>query len=166
MRKIILIIIALLTIDSLSAQTLCDTRSGMICIAAEHPPKPNLTDNELEKELNSFIDPSLLESYKADYLYITFLVNCKGEDFDYKLAKRQDGKAQKDSLSNFQEVFLTKMQSLLTWSPATIEIKEKGKQIEKAVDFQGSYTIHFDGSKFHILNEKEKKKHFEQKLKK
>ena len=44
------------------------------------------------------------------------------------------------------------MQSLLTWSPATIEIKEKGKQIEKAVDFQGSYTIHFDGSKFHILN--------------
>ena len=166
MRTTILLIVALLIIDTLSAQTLCDTKSGMILFAAEHPPKPNLTDNELEVKLNSFIDPSLLESYKADYLYITFVVNCKGEDFNYKLSKRQDGKAQKDSLSNFQEVFLTKMQSLLTWSPATIEIREKGKQIEKAVDFQGSYTIRIDGSKFHILNEKEKKKHFEQKPKK
>ncbi len=166
MRKTILLIIALFTIDTLSAQVLCDTNSRMIYIFTEHPPIPNLTDNELESKLNSLIDPSILERYKADYLYITFIVNCYGEDFDYKLAKQQDGKAQKDTLSDFQEVFLNKMQSLLTWSPATRDIKEKGKQIEKAVDFQGTYTIRIDGSKFHILNEKEKKKHFKQKPKK
>lgn len=166
MKTIILLIVAFLTIDTLLAQTLCDTRSGMIWVAVEHPPKPNLTDKELSIKLNSFIDPKLLDSYKSDFLVITYIVNCKGEDFNYKLANEQNGKVQKDSLSNFQEVFLTKMQSLLSWSPGTIEIKENGKQIEKAVDFQGSYTIRIDGSKFHILNAKEKKKHFSQKQKK
>ncbi|HLN53654.1 MAG TPA: hypothetical protein VK212_08090 [Lentimicrobium sp.] len=166
MIKTFVFITVLLSINALSAQTLCDTKSEMVWFILEHPPIPNLTDNELEIKLNSVIDPSLLESYKADYLYITFFVNCKGEDFNYKLAKRQDGKVQKDSLSNFQEVFLSQMQSLLSWFPGTKEFFEKGKPIEKTVDFQGSYTILVDGSKFHILNEKEKKKHFEQKPKK
>ena len=166
MRRTILFILALLTIETVSAQTLCDTKSGMIFSALEHPPKPNLTDKELETSLNSIIDPTLIENYHADYLVIIFSVNCKGEDFNYWLSKRQDGKFQKDSLSNFQQEFLSKIQSLLSWSPGTKTIKEKGKLIEKAVDFQGSYTIRIDGNKFHILNEKEKQKHYKQKFKK
>jgi len=165
MKRTILLIIALLTIHTVSSQTLCDTRRG-IYSALEHPPKPNLTENELEIALNNTIDPTLIENYHSDYLYIIFYVNCKGEDFNYWLAKRQDGKVQKDSLSSFQQEFLSKIQSLLSWSPGTLPIIEKGKLIEKAVDFQGSYTIRVDGNKFHILNEKEKQKYYNHKHRK
>jgi hypothetical protein len=160
MKRIILSLTVLLTINTITAQTLCDTRSGMVFIVVDHPPKPNLTDRELENRLNSVIDPILLESYKTDFCYITYFVNCKGEDFNYKLLVRKDDKFQIDSISNFQHVFLSNMQSLLSWSPGLMEHFEKGKKIEKAVDFQGSYSIRIEGNKLYILNEKEKKKHF------
>jgi len=159
------LIIALLILNILSAQTLCDSKSGMVYSALEHPPKPNLTDRELENRLSSVIDPALLESYKTDYFYITFFVNCKGEGFNYKLRVRKGDKFQIDTISNFQHVFLSNMQSLLSWSPGQMEYFENGKQIDEAVDFQGSYSIRIDGNKLHILNKKKIKKHYKQKSK-
>ena len=165
MRRTISLIILLLAIDAISAQTLCNNRN-LVFIPVDYRLEANLTDKELEINLNTLIDPSLLEGYKADYLFITFIVNCKGEDFEYKLSKLQDGKFLKDSLSNFQEVLLSKMQLWLTWTPMTMKTIEKGKMIEKAEDCQGSYIIRIDRNKFHILNEKEKRKFFQKKPKK
>jgi hypothetical protein len=129
----------------------------------EHPPEPTITDTDLESQLNDIIDHNLLHEYNADYLYVTFFINCKGEDFNYKLAKFVDGRTTLDTISNFQTTFLSELQSLCSWTPAQFTFYEKGRPVEKPVDFQGSYTIRVDGDRLHILNEKEKKKHFKKK---
>jgi hypothetical protein len=126
----------------------------------EHPPQPTITDAELELKLNSTISPTSLANYHADYLYVTFIINCKGEDFDYKLVKRSNGLLLQDSTSEFQRTFLSNFQSFATWKPGLNTVMEKGKPIEKPVDFQGSYTLRVDDNKLLILNKKEKNKHF------
>lgn len=148
------------------SQTWCDTSDSQIFTYLEHPPQPTITDAELELKLNSIIDPSALDKYHADYLYVIFSVNCKGEDFNYKLAKLSDGLTKLDTTSDFQRVFLSNFKSFASWSPGRFTFYEKGKPFEKPVDFQGSYTIRVDGNRLHILNEKKKKKHFKNKNKK
>lgn len=166
MKRITLFVTALLTLNTLSAQTYCDTINRMIYLTFEHPPKPNLTESELEIRLNSALDSTLLRSYKADFFIVTFYVNCNGEGFNYKLATRVGDRFQYDTISNFQKVFLSLMQSSLSWSPGIIIYNYRGKQYEKAVDCPGSYSIRVDGNKLHILNEKENKKHLKQGSKK
>jgi len=129
----------------------------------EHPPQPTITDAELELKLNSTISPTSLANYHADYLYVTFIINCKGEDFDYKLAKRSDGLLIQDSTSEFQLAFLSNFQSFATWKPGLNTVMEKGKPVEKPVDFHGSYILKVEGNKLHILNTQEKKKYFKSK---
>lgn len=150
----------LLIITTGFSQTVCDTTGNRIYAYLEHPPQPTITDAELELKLNSTISPTSLANYHADFLYVTFIINCKGEDFDYKLAKRSDGLLFQDSTSEFQRTFLSNFQSFATWKPGLNTVNEKGKTVEKPVDFQGSYTLRVDDNKLHILNKKEKNKHF------
>lgn len=165
LKKIILIIIVLLAIGSLSAQTLCDSTRNLIWFDLENSPKPNLEDKELEIKLNQVADLTKLINYDADYLYINLIVNCKGEDFNYTLAKHQDGKVQMDTLSSFQQVFLSKMDSLLSWTPGFMVIKERSKQIEKTLDCSVSYIFRINDNKIYILNKKELQKFYKKNYK-
>src|SRR5688572_7309452 len=61
------------------SQTRCDTTSKDIWTFLEHPPQATITDADLELKLNSLIAPTALDKYHADYLYVTFFVNCNGE---------------------------------------------------------------------------------------
>jgi hypothetical protein len=162
-----LLLTTLLLISAIgSSQILCDTSNQLIYTFLEHPPQPTLTNAELELNLNNSIDQTSLDKYNADYLYVTFFINCNGEDFNYKLAKLSDGLTKMDTTSDFQKSFLFDFQSIASWTPGRFTFYEKGKPVDRPVDFQGRYTIRVDGNRLHILNEKEKKKHFKNKQKK
>ena len=163
MKQTLLFITFLLIITTGFSQTVCDTTGNRIYAYLEHPPQPTITEAELELKLSSTISPTSLANYHADYLYVTFIINCKGEDFDYKLAKRSDGLLIQDSTSEFQLAFLSNFQSFATWKPGLNTVMEKGKPVEKPVDFHGSYILKVEGNKLHILNTQEKKKYFKSK---
>lgn len=88
---------------------------------------------------------------------ITFFINCKGEDFNYRLCKFSDGLTKLDTISDFQRKFLSDLQTLLSWTPGHFKYYDKGKPIIKQVDFQGSYTIRIDEKGLQILMKKRKK---------
>ena len=164
MRAILLLSTFLLILTSGFSQSLCDT--SKIFTILDHPPKPRITDADLELKLNSAIDSTLLVKYNADYLYVTFYVNCNGEGFNYKLAKFADGLTKLDSSSDFQKTFLSTFQSFISWSPGLFTLYEKGKPVTTPANCYSSYIIRVDDNKFHILSEKEKQKHFKSKQKK
>ncbi len=148
------------------SQTLCDTSSQKIWAVLEHPPQLTIAAKDFEIKLNSAIDQTSLDKYKADRLYVTFFVNCKGQDFNYKLAKLSDGLTKLDTTSDFQKIFLSELQSIVSWTPGLFTFRQNGKEVERPVDFQGSFTIRVDGNKLHILNVKENQKYFMNKKKK
>lgn len=166
MRQTLLLITLLLIFTTGFSQTRCDTTSTHIFLQLEYPPQLTMTDAELELKLNSAISPAFLGDYGADYLYVTFFINCKGEDFNYKLSKLSNGMTNPDSTSDFQSTFLSNLQSFASWTPGRFTFYEKGKPVDRPVDFQGSYIILVDDNKLHILNENEKQKHFKNKQKK
>ena len=148
------------------SQTLCDTTNQKIWIVLEHPPQLTIADADLEIKLNSAIDPTLLANYNANFLYVTFFINCIGQDFNYELFKQADGLTKIDTISDFQKMFLSEFQSIASWTPGLFTFHKNGKEMQRPVDCQGSFTIRVDGNKLHILNEKEKQKHFKNKQKK
>ena len=143
------------------AQTPCDTNEKFIWVNSDFPPQSGISIAELEIKLNNTIDPDLLNNYDADYLYVTFNVNCHGEDFNYRLAKSFKGKIIEDTVSNFQKKLLSEMKSITSWTPGRILFEyQNGKPVYFPADFQCSYVIKMEENKIHILNEKEKKKKF------
>jgi hypothetical protein len=162
MRQVITLLLILTISEICFSQVLCDTISNGIFTVLENPAKPNLTDAELEEKLNNSIKPSLFDNYKVEYIYIYYIVNCKGESFNYKLYSRKDGKVKLDTVSDFQQHIISSMQSLLSFTPAIFKYRKGNKMVEKNVDFQSAYTMKISKNRIHILNEKEKKRHIKQ----
>ena len=156
---LLLLILFLLSVTGYS-QSLCDTTNGMAFAFSEQPPKPRMTDRDLETSLNSSIDMASLNVDHADYLFVMFIINCKGEDFNYKLAKRVNGLTKVDSTSELHKNLLDNIQTLQSWTPGLHYKFIKNKRVQVPVDFQGAYTIQINKNKLHILTETEKKKHF------
>ena len=162
-----LLLLTFLLFDTFSfSQTPCDTTGSKIFVSLEHPPRLTITEAELELKLNSAISTTSLVDYHADYLYVTFYINCMGQDFNYKLAKLSDGLTKQDTISDFQRTLLSSFQSFTSWTPGKFTFYKNGKPVDGPVDYQGSYTLRVDKSGLHILDEKEKQKHFKNKQKK
>jgi len=163
-----LLVITLLLIRTLGfSQTYCDTIGMRVFSVTEFPPKLTITESELELELNKAISTTSLDDYQADFLYVSFCVNCLGQDFNYTLIKQSAGLRNLDTISDFQRTFLSTFQSITSWTPAKFRYYDNnGKSVFKPVDYALLFILGVDKSGIHVLNDKEKLKSYKKKLKK
>ena len=127
---------------NLVAQKLC-MDSQEIFMFTEVMPKcsPNLsTVEQLVNDKFSISDCGLENN---DKIIVQYKINCKGEDFDYKI-RSFNNKEINCELGDF-------LKTTLNWTPA--------KQRDLNVDFGGSLVLKIENSRYVILNNlKEEKK--------
>lgn len=140
MKIIFLIILGLTSILS-SGQSRCDTLRKEVFIATEEPPTPSISYDQLVLILNKAID---LSDYNApkEKIYINFIINCHGEDFNYKTLKPID--------NNLMDDLIKTIKTNLTWSP--------GKHNKQNVDFSKTLTIIIENGKFKDISDGSKTK--------
>jgi len=133
----ILAIVIFLTNQGIIAQTRCDTIDSSIFVLAEEMPEPNITMSQLSSVLNESIVLNKYQVSNGDSIYVNFIINCKGEDFNYKVIRPV--KIDKD----FEQELLSILKNTVIWRPAI--------QNGKAVDFSKTITILIENNKFHIV---------------
>ena len=144
--KFLFAITLLLAAKILCSQSRCDgnEEESPIFLITEVMPVPNIQFEQLEGildnsiNLNSFVRPA------ENMIYVSFIINCKGEDFNYKVVQPTDID------SNLRGILISTIQSNLNWTSAV----HNGK----AVDIQYQITIKSEGNKFNILSGKEARK--------
>ena len=137
------LIIATILISSaydLIGQSRCDT-SNVIFVFTDVPPKIDKSFNELEMIINREINLNAYNLSEKDFA-ISFIINCKGEDFDYKVLKSND--------DDFNKVLTECFMRNIYCTPA-----EHGG---KKVDFSFVLSIRIDQNRINILDDKEMKK--------
>jgi hypothetical protein len=143
MKKLhLLTILVVLTGTIVIGQTRCDTISDDIFGVTEEMPTLNISIDQLEDILNISIDLNKYSRPEGNAIYVNLIINCKGEDFDYKVLKPVDKGLEKQLLSI--------LETSMTWTPA--------KHLNKPVDFSKSFEIRLDENRFNILDEKERKR--------
>jgi hypothetical protein len=149
------------------SQFRCDTTTDMITTyLRDNPPKPLMTDIELETKLNNSIDVAAFNINEAAYFYVIYLINCKGEDFNYTLYINTKTTNTLDTISEFSKKLRDNIQSLQSWTPGIYKDVKNGKTFDRPVDFQGSYALRVDNNRLHILTEGEMRKRLKNKRKK
>lgn len=143
MRISLIVFIYLAGIQILFGQSRCDTLDENIFVLAEIMPTSNITFNQLEDLLNSSIDMNEYHLNDRDLIHISFIINCKGEDFDYQVSQHIN--------ITLQEKIIQIIQESMDWTPA--------KQRNREVDFKKIISIRIDNNQFNVLDEKEMKKH-------
>lgn len=130
-----------LTLSIVVGQTRCDTISEEIAMFTEEMPESSISNDQLEEILNSSIDLNKYSVEDGVVIYINFIVNCRGEHFDYKVLKPVDDVLESEVLSV--------LQSNVMWSP--------GKHHDKEVDVLKIMQIRVDKGRLRIVEEKGKK---------
>jgi hypothetical protein len=128
----------------ISGQTRCDTLHKEIFIATEELPKPSISYDQLALILNNSINLNDYNPLQENIIYISFIINCKGQDFDYKTLKPID--------NNLTDILFKSIKSNLTWTPA--------KQNKQEVDIQKTLILKIENGKFLVSdnNQTAKKK--------
>jgi hypothetical protein len=127
---------------TVNGQNRCHPAEYSIYVVAEEMPQLNIPINNLEEILANSIDINKYPRPINDVIYISFIINSKGEDFAYKAMRPIDTKLEKE--------LITILHSNTTWSPA----KNKGKK----VNFKNTFEIRINGDRFNIIDKKEKRK--------
>jgi hypothetical protein len=130
---IISTLLVLFSID-LIGQSRCDTSSHTIFVFTEVPPKMDKSIEELEIIVNRELNLALFKLEEKD-LACSFIINCKGEDFDYKIFKSNN--------DGFNKVLVECLMRNINCTPA--------EQGGKKVDFKFVFNIRIDKNKINIL---------------
>lgn len=138
--SIYLFFILLSTRNNIYGQSYCDTKAGPF-IVCEETPLPNISFNQLEEIINNSIDVKNENLSDGDIIRIFFIINCKGEDFNYRTLQPADSSL-KDKLFNI-------IHSNMKWTA--------GKQAGREIDFQQQIPLSVANGKFVIMNDKDKK---------
>lgn len=140
MRKFTLVtVLALITISITNGQTRCDTVAKQTFVITEEMPTPNISYEQFEEILNSSIDINKYQLTKENIIYISFIINCRGETLNYESHKSIDEELDNELISI--------VKSYLTWSPA--------KQRNQPVDFSKTIGIRIEDDKLIIVRDKE-----------
>ena len=132
----VLIIFTVLSLKTLCCQSRCDTLRDGVYVVSEFPPKPNIAYNQLENILNSSINLNDYELPENNMIYVNFIINCKGEDFDFTVLKNIDKK--------LQDILIQTIHSNVKWTA--------GKQNGKNIDFSQTIVLKIKKNRFKILN--------------
>jgi len=143
MRISLIVFIYLAGFHILLGQFRCDTLDKSVFFVTEILPTSNITYNQLEELLENSIDLNEYHLNDGDMIHISFIINCKGEDFDYQVSQYIN--------ITLQEKIIQIIQESMDWTPA--------KQRNREVDFKKIISIRIDNNQFNVLDEKEMKKH-------
>jgi hypothetical protein len=108
----------------------------------DEPPKMNMSFQDLEKIINNEIWTTDYQINGYPIIHLSFIINCKGEHFDYKVLdyKNQD----------FNKRLIDCIMNNIAWTPA----RHRGIP----VDFSFMFTIKLQKNFINILDKKEIKK--------
>jgi hypothetical protein len=145
-NRIVILLIIINTIAILSTrndlygQSCCDTKAGPFVIC-EEPPLPNISFSQLEEIINNSVDIKNEHINNGDIIRIFFIINCKGEDFNYRTLQPAD--------STLKDKLFKTIHSNMKWTA--------GKQAGRKIDFQQQILLSIVNGKFVILNDNDKK---------
>jgi hypothetical protein len=145
-RLLILSLITILAISNvikrndLYGQSSCDTSASPF-VLCEDPPLPSISYSQLEEIFNSSIDIKNEHINDGDIIRIIFIINCKGEDFNYRSLQRVD--------TTLMDNLFKLIHSNMKWTP--------GRQGGRKIDFQQTIPISIENGKFRILSDNDKK---------
>jgi len=121
--KTLLTFIISLMIMSVNGQSLCDTAQEVtIYTVCDIMPSSNITFEQLADILNQLIDLNKHTIPYGETIFLTFLINCRGEAFDYRFRNLEDEELKNSIINIFK--------SNLVWTPGMIKIGDKTKVIE------------------------------------
>ncbi|MCD4696756.1 MAG: hypothetical protein K8S16_11005 [Bacteroidales bacterium] len=150
--KIILTTFHLLIFSALFGQSLCDTTTEPnVFVYLEQMPSSNITFGQLEKMISESIDLMNYNLSEGDTFYISFLINCKGEDFNYKISNLEN----EDLKRSLKKIF----KENLDWDQPIHHYKTaQGKEVEKPVDFKKNLKLIIENNQIYITDPNTKTK--------
>jgi|GEM_PF-2863651 len=144
----------LIIYSNVIGQTKCqkDTQDGFseIFTVTEIMPTLKTPVDELESKLNNEISLKEYNVNEGQALYVTFIVNCKGEDFDYKILRFEN--------ELFANKFTECLKNFSDWTP--------GYQKEGPVDVQVNIKFEIKDNKIRLIYDDQKNKKELKKLEK
>ncbi|MFZ1332374.1 MAG: hypothetical protein WAR83_09295 [Flavobacteriales bacterium] len=132
---------------------------------AENPPKPRPSFESLNSGLNDALNGQTEGIEDVDFIYILYFVNCKGEGYDYQIAKHQNGTTARDTTSQMSIALREYLKSTLTYEPGFFMVKEGREEIPHYIDFQGAFMVKVEEGVLSVLDDKQNAKHFKKKAK-
>jgi hypothetical protein len=131
-----------MSITNSFGQSLCDSTSKTVFFWTDHPPTMNINIFELETIINSSIKLSDYQISHDKVVYLTLTINCKGEQFNFKVLNSDN--------QEFNIKLADCVKENVLWTPARLN--------GRSVDYSYRFTIRLKTNQIHILNEKEIKK--------
>jgi len=132
-------ILLLLTGEDLPGQSFCDTTAGPF-IVCEEPPVPHISFSQLEEILNNSINIKSEHIIEGDIIRIVFIINCEGEDFNYRTFQPVD--------STIKAMLFKTIHSNMKWTA--------GRQGGKDIDCQQQIHLGIVNGKIVVLNDNDK----------
>lgn len=142
LTAILITVYILVPNNEIIAQTRCDTLDESIFFVTEELPESSISMSQVASVLNTSIDLNKYQVPNGYSIYVNFIINCEGEDFNYRVIKPE----QLDE--NLELELLTTLQNTLTWSAA--------KQRGKGVDFSKTINILVENNEFRIVENSQK----------
>jgi len=134
----LLVVSQLLALNTATGQTRCNTGDA-IYVVTEVAPTAGFSYSDLEVLLNSSIDLGLYTLPDNGLIYVSFIINCKGEVFEYQVARPID--------KDLEEQLLPLLRRAMSWTPA--------KQLNIPVDLRKTIAIGTEHNRFEIMQREE-----------
>lgn len=131
-------IICIILTQNSYGQSRCDTTSGTIAYLLENIPECNVSIDDLEIKINNTFNPRDYDIPNDLKFYIHFIINCKGEDFEYRVYNLEN--------ETFNKQLIDLIQGETKWSSLTSN--------NRPIDIGYSYTIIVEKEEFNLLNTK------------
>ena len=141
MKLTIIILWAFPIVPSIG-QSLCDTSSKDVFVWSEYPPEMNISIHDLENIINKDIKLADYHINQDKIIYLSLIINCKGEQFNFKVSNSDN--------QIFNKALTDCVNENISWIP--------GKHNGKTVDFSYTFKIKLQSDIIIILDSKEKKK--------
>jgi len=149
-KAFILLIIGLLISFNSEGQSRCDTVSEEIFFWLEEMPESGISLDELEIKINEVLNPEDFNIENDVSFYVFFIINCKGEDFEYQVYGLDN--------EEFNKKLIGFLKEFTNWAPPKLHDDIR-------VDVKSSYSIKVQDNSFNILDEKEQKRENKRKRK-
>ncbi len=148
--KLFTILLFLFNYSAIIGQTRCNYNpkdSSEIFLVTEIMPTLKTSVENLESKLNNEIQLKVYNLNEGQIFYVTLIINCKGEGFNYKVQKYEN--------ELFDQKFVECIKNYIDWNPAY----QKGSPVD--IGYSMKFVVLNNRIKYIINNsfsEKEKKK--------
>ena len=121
-------------VEITNGQNRCDTVNDFIFTITEFQPVPSQSINDIEKNLNRLITINNQTPRDHEEIVLSFIINCKGEDFSYRIFNSFG--------ENIDNQIIDYFSKNVSWAPARMKYRQEYKE----VDFNISMRIRIDNN--------------------